>query len=58
MPWRPTSSCVGAKPTTALFFVGCRIDPPVSSAIAQVTRLAATDVPDPLLEVPADRSVS
>ena len=52
MPSRLTSSCVGARPTTLLFLVGCRIDPPVSSAIAQVTRFAATDVPDPLLDVP------
>ena len=58
MPLRLTSSCVGASPTTLLFLVGCRIDPPVSSAIEQVTRLALTDVPDPLLDVPADRSVS
>ena len=58
MPSRLTSSCVGARPTTALFLVGWRIEPPVSSAIAQVTRLAATDVPEPLLDVPADRSVS
>ena len=41
-----------------MFLVGWRIEPPVSSAIAQVTRLAATDVPDPLLDVPAERSVS
>ena len=58
MPSRLTSSCVGASPTASAFFVGCRIEPPVSSAIAQVTRFAATDEPDPLLEVPADRSVS
>src|ERR1700748_3737188 len=58
MPLRLTSSCVGASPTTSLFLVGCRIDPPVSSAMAHVTRLAPTDDPDPLLDVPADRSVS
>src|SRR5262245_38773781 len=58
MPLRLTSSCVGARPTASAFFVGCRIEPPVSSAIAHVTRFAATDDPDPLLDVPADRSVS
>src|SRR4051794_18631974 len=58
MPSRLTSSCVGASPTASAFFVGCRIEPPVSSAIAHVTRFAATDEPDPLLDVPADRSVS
>src|SRR5258705_12693286 len=58
MPSRLTSSCVGARPTASAFLVGCRIEPPVSSAIAHVTRFAATDEPDPLLDVPADRSVS
>src|ERR1700704_5638578 len=58
MPLRLTSSCVGARPTTLLFLVGCRIDPAVSSAIAQVTRLAPTEEPDPLLDVPGERSVS
>src|SRR5580704_11764555 len=58
MPLRLTSSCVGARPTTSLFLVGCRIDPPVSSAIAHVTRFAPAAEPDPPLEVPADRSVS
>src|SRR3954471_20122681 len=58
MPSRLTSSCVGARPTASAFLVGCRIEPPVSSAMAHVTRFAATDDPDPLLEVPAERSVS
>ena len=37
---------------------GQRIDTTVSSPIAQVTRLAATDVPDPALDIPGARSVS
>src|SRR3954465_7467656 len=58
MPSLLTSSCVGASPTASAFLGGCRIEPPVSSAIAHVTRFAATDDPDPLLDVPAERSVS
>src|SRR5262245_61738127 len=58
IPSRLISSCVGAMPTTLFFHEGWRIDPPVSSATLQVTRLADTDEPDPPLELPGDRSVS
>src|SRR3981189_882534 len=58
MPWGVTGPCAGARPTTMFFLVGGRREPPVSSAIAHVTRLAPTDEPDPLLDVPAERSVS
>ena len=58
MPSRLTSSCVGARPTMLLTAAGQRMETTVSSAIAQVTRLAATDVPDPALDMPGARSVS
>jgi hypothetical protein len=41
-----------------LFFAGSRTEVPVSSPIAQVTKLAATAMPDPPLEAPGSRSVS
>src|SRR5688572_19185547 len=50
MPSRLTSSSVGAIPTALAARAGLRIDEPVSSAMAQVTRLAATAEPDPELE--------
>ena len=58
MPSRLTSSCVGEMPTTLLFFAGLRTEGPDSSAMAQVTRLAATAEPEPPLEPPGLRSVS
>src|SRR3984893_3543118 len=58
MPSRLTSSSVGARPTMLLTAAGQRIDTTISSPFAQVTRLAATDVPDPALDIPGARSVS
>src|SRR5215472_18130096 len=58
IPFRLTSSCVGASPTRLLTDAGHRIDTTVSSPIAQVTRLAATDDADPALDMPGSRSVS
>src|SRR5687767_9353555 len=58
MPSRLMSSCVGAMPTALLARAGPRIDEPVSSAIAQVTRFAATEEPEPALELLGLRSVS
>src|SRR5215831_4880132 len=58
MPARLTSSCVGARPTTLLFFDGLRIEGPDSSPIAHITKFAATDDPDPPLDRPGLRSVS
>src|SRR5215203_2805870 len=52
------SSCVGARPTRLLTAAGQRIETTVSSAIAQVTRLVATEVADPALDIPGSRSVS
>ena len=53
-----TSSFVGARPTILLTAAGQRTDTTVSSPIAQVTRLAATAVPEPALDMPGSRSVS
>src|SRR6185436_14022231 len=58
MPSVLTSSFVGASPTMLLTAEGQRTDTTVSSPMAQVTRLAATDVPDPALDMPGSRSVS
>ena len=58
MPSRLTSSCVGEMPTALAARAGLRIEEPVSSAIAQVTRFAATAEPDPELEPMGLRSVS
>ena len=58
MPSLLTSSCVGARPTRLLTEAGQRTETTVSSAIAQVTRLAATAVADPALDMPGSRSVS
>src|SRR5262247_4935492 len=58
MPWRLTSSCVGASPTRLFTDAGQRTETTVSSAIAQVVRLAATAVADPALDMPGSRSVS
>src|SRR5262245_62122066 len=58
MPFRLTSSWVGEIPTALAALAGPRIDEPVSSAIAQVTRFAPTDEPDPELEPRGLRSVS
>src|ERR1700737_1275901 len=52
------SSCVGARPTSLLALAGPRMDEPVSSAMAQVTRFAATEDPEPELEPRGLRSVS
>src|SRR6516162_660431 len=58
IPLRLTSSCVGASPTRLLTEAGHRIDTTVSSPMAHVTRLAATDVAEPALDMPGSRSVS
>src|SRR5262249_836068 len=58
IPVRLTSSTVGDNPTTLLDDEGMRIDVPVSSPIAQVTRFAATPTADPELEPLGVRSVS
>src|SRR5690242_16095966 len=58
MPARLTSSCVGARPTMLLFFDGLRTEGPDSSPTEHITRLAATDAPEPPLERPGLRSVS
>ena len=44
---RPT---VGLIPTTEFWLEGHRIDPSVSDPNATVTKFAATDIADPLLE--------
>ena len=48
MPCRLTSGTVGLSPTRLCTAAGPRIDPPVSSAIATVTKLVATPEPLPL----------
>src|SRR5436305_10576644 len=53
-----TSSFVGARPTMLLTAAGQRTDTTVSSPIAHITRLAATDDPEPALDIPGSRSVS
>ena len=58
MPARLMSSCVGDSPTTLLDDEGMRIEVPVSSPIAQVTRFAATPTAEPELEPRGVRSVS
>src|SRR5215213_5925537 len=58
MPSVLTSSLVGARPTRLLTDAGQRTDTTVSSAIAHVTRFAATDEADPALDIPGSRSVS
>src|SRR5579871_924911 len=64
MGWAPTIPCrltratSGAIPTTLLLAEGLVIEPLLSSAMAQVTRLAATAEADPPLEAPGSRSVS
>src|SRR5215471_6158355 len=58
IPFRLTSSSVGASPTRLLTDAGQRIDTTVSSPIAQVTRLAATELAEPALDIPGSRSVS
>ena len=58
MPSRLTSSCVGAMPTALFATAGPRIDELVSSAIAQVTKFAATAEPEPALDAFGERSVS
>ena len=58
IPARLISSCVGERPTTLLADEGMRIDVPVSSPIAQVTRFAVTATADPELEPRGVRSVS
>src|SRR3989337_1058789 len=58
MPSRLTSSCVGASPTTLLFFAGLRTHGPDSSPIEHTTKFAATDEADPPLDRPGLRSVS
>src|SRR5262245_65355604 len=56
MPSRLTSSCVGEMPTALAARAGLRIEEPVSSAIAHVTRFAATAEPE--LDPNGLRSVS
>lgn len=58
MPLRLTNSTVGARPTALFATAGPRIEELDSSAIAQVTRLAATEVPEPELEAFGERCVS
>src|SRR5262245_36326155 len=58
IPSRLTSSCVGASPTRLLFLAGWCMDPPVSSPMEHVTRFAATEAPEPPLDVPGLRIVS
>src|ERR1700754_4266353 len=58
MPLRLTSSSVAAMPTALAALAGPRMDEPDSSAIAQVTRFAPTDEPEPELEPRGMRSVS
>ena len=58
IPFRLTSSSVGASPTRLLTDAGHRMDTTVSSPMAQVTRFAATDVAEPALDMPGSRSVS
>lgn len=48
MPKRLTSGTVGRRPTRLCTAAGPRVDPPVSSAIASVEKLAATPAPLPL----------
>src|ERR1051325_7307682 len=58
MPSALTSSRVGARPTRLFTADGHRTDTTVSSPIAHVTRFAATELPDPALDIPGSRSVS
>src|SRR5215469_14384221 len=58
IPLRLTNSCVGASPTRLFTEAGHRIDTTVSSPMAQVTRLADTEVAEPALDIPGSRSVS
>src|SRR5512137_638045 len=58
MPVRGTSSSVPLMPTALAALAGPRIDEPVSSAMAQVTRFAPTDEPEPDEEPRGIRSVS
>src|SRR5579871_2482892 len=58
MPFLLTNSSVGARPTRLLTEAGHRIDTTVSSPMAQVTRLAATELAEPALDMPGSRSVS
>src|SRR5438477_4830816 len=58
IPFRLTSSSVGASPTRLLTDAGQRIDTTVSSPIAQVTRFVATEDAEPALDIPGSRSVS
>ncbi len=55
MPKRLTSGTVGRSPTRLCTAAGPRVDPPVSSAIATVAKLAATPAPLPLEEPAALR---
>src|SRR5215467_9433479 len=58
IPFRLTSSSVGASPTKLFTDAGQRIDTTVSSPIEHVTRFADTDVAEPALDMPGSRSVS
>jgi hypothetical protein len=49
-PARLTRLWVATMPTRLPLAAGLRADGPVSSPIAQVTRLAATEAPEPPLE--------
>src|SRR5262245_32587771 len=57
MPPRLTKLCVATTPTRLLLAAGLRVDGPVSSPIAHITRFAATAAPEPPLERPALRIV-
>ncbi len=58
IPVRLVSSTVGDSPTTLLDDDGIRIDVPVSSPMAQVTRFADTLTAEPELDPRGVRSVS
>src|SRR4029450_9853699 len=58
IPLRLTSSTGGAMPTLSLATAGPRIEELDSSAMAHVTRFAATAMPDPELDALGVRSVS
>src|SRR5262245_1861339 len=56
MPQREQRPYVGLIPTVAVNAAGCRIDPPVSVAVAPRQRLAATAAAEPPEEPPGTRS--
>ncbi len=58
MPARLTRLWVATMPARLLLAAGLRAEGPVSSPIAQVTRLAAAADPEPPLDRPELREVS